>query len=54
MSFNFESVTLDVNYKSGIEVAKKAKAFGVKSFVFALLIVILTGWLGKWGIRLKL
>ena len=35
MSFKFESVTLDVNHKSGIAVAKKAKAFGVKSFVFA-------------------
>jgi nucleoside-diphosphate-sugar epimerase len=35
MSFKFEAVTLDVNHKSGIEVAKRAKALGVKSFVFA-------------------
>lgn len=35
MSFKFESVTMDVNYESGIKVAKKAKEFGVKSFVFA-------------------
>lgn len=26
----------------------------LKSFVFALLIVIITGWLWKWGVRLKL
>ncbi len=30
-----EEVTLDVNYRSSIILAKKAKEFGVKSFVFA-------------------
>lgn len=31
----FESVTFDVNYRATIELAKKAKAIGVRSFVFA-------------------
>lgn len=35
MGTKFEEVTLDVNHKSGINLAKKAKALGVKSFVFA-------------------
>ncbi len=35
MGTKFESVTLDVNYKSGIALAKRAKELGVKSFVFA-------------------
>ncbi len=30
-----EEVTLDVNYRSSVMLAKKAKEFGVKSFVFA-------------------
>jgi nucleoside-diphosphate-sugar epimerase len=35
MGVKFEEVTLDVNHKSGILLAKKAKELGVKSFVFA-------------------
>jgi nucleoside-diphosphate-sugar epimerase len=35
MGTKFEAVTLDVNHKSGINLAKKAKELGVKSFVFA-------------------
>jgi len=35
MGTKFEEVTLDVNHKSGINLAKKAKALGVKAFVFA-------------------
>src|SRR4030095_5145484 len=35
MGNKFEEVTLDVNHKSGIALAKKAKSLGVKSFVFA-------------------
>jgi len=35
MGTKFEKVTLDVNHKSGINLAKKAKELGVKSFVFA-------------------
>ncbi len=35
MSNKFEEVTLDVNYKCTIELAKMAKEAGVKSFVFA-------------------
>ncbi|MDH4090062.1 MAG: SDR family oxidoreductase [Cyclobacteriaceae bacterium] len=35
MGTKFEDVTLDVNHKSGINLAKRAKALGVKSFVFA-------------------
>lgn len=31
----YEMVTIDVNYKASIHLAKKAKAAGVKSFVFA-------------------
>lgn len=31
----FEEVTLDINYKASIDLAKKAKAAGVSSFVFA-------------------
>lgn len=35
MGNKFESVTLNINHESGIELAKRAKAAGVKSFVFA-------------------
>ncbi|HYH15258.1 MAG TPA: SDR family oxidoreductase, partial [Flavisolibacter sp.] len=35
MGSRFETVTLDVNYKSSIRLAKMAKEAGVKSFVFA-------------------
>jgi len=35
MGTKFEDVTLDVNHKSGIKLAKRAKELGVKSFVFA-------------------
>ncbi|MEP6513674.1 MAG: SDR family oxidoreductase [Parafilimonas sp.] len=35
MGMRFESVTLDVNYKSTIRIAKMAKEAGVSSFVFA-------------------
>jgi len=35
MGTKFEEVTLDVNHKSGIKLAKKAKELGAKSFVFA-------------------
>ncbi len=35
MSFKFEEVTLDINYKSCVNLAKLAKKNGVKSFVFA-------------------
>ncbi len=31
----FEDLTLDINYRASIELARKAKAAGVKSFVFA-------------------
>jgi nucleoside-diphosphate-sugar epimerase len=31
----FEEVTLDINYRASIELAKKAKRAGVKSFIFA-------------------
>jgi nucleoside-diphosphate-sugar epimerase len=31
----YEDVTLDVNYRAGIELARRAKAAGVRSFVFA-------------------
>jgi len=31
----FEEVTLDINYRASIDLAKKAKSAGVKSFVFA-------------------
>ncbi|MEO8472494.1 MAG: SDR family oxidoreductase [Chryseolinea sp.] len=35
MGTKFEEVTLDVNHKSGIALAKRAKELGVKNFVFA-------------------
>ncbi|WP_400191542.1 NAD-dependent epimerase/dehydratase family protein [Hymenobacter sp. B81] len=35
MSFLFEQVTLEVNYRAGIRLARQAKAAGVKHFVFA-------------------
>lgn len=35
MGNRFEEVTLDINYKSAVEMAKAGKAKGVKSFVFA-------------------
>ena len=35
MGNTFEKVTLDVNYRASIELAKKAKKAGVKSYVFA-------------------
>ena len=35
MGNTFEDVTLQVNYKAGIEIAKKAKSKGAKCFVFA-------------------
>lgn len=35
MGKQFEQVTYDVNYKSNIQLAKKAKKAGVRSFVFA-------------------
>ncbi|MEJ1239899.1 SDR family oxidoreductase [Chryseolinea sp. T2] len=35
MGTKFEDVTLDVNHKSGIALAKRAKELGVKTFVFA-------------------
>ena len=35
MSFEFEQVTLDINYKAAVRLAKMAKENGVKSFVYA-------------------
>ncbi|MFN3396863.1 MAG: NAD-dependent epimerase/dehydratase family protein, partial [Thermodesulfovibrionales bacterium] len=35
MGNTFEEVTYDINYKSTLELAKKAKIQGVKSFVYA-------------------
>lgn len=35
MGNKFEEVTLDINHQSGINIAKRAKAAGVKKFVFA-------------------
>jgi nucleoside-diphosphate-sugar epimerase len=35
MGNKFEEVTLDVNYRSSVELARKAKEAGVRSFVFA-------------------
>jgi nucleoside-diphosphate-sugar epimerase len=35
MGNRYEEVTLDINYRATIEVARKAKAAGVRSFVFA-------------------
>lgn len=35
MGNKFEEITLDVNYRAAVSLAKKAKAAGVKSFVYA-------------------
>ena len=35
MGKTFETVTMDINYRASVELAKKAKEMGVKSFVFA-------------------
>jgi len=35
MGKTFEAVTMDINYKASVELAKKAKEMGVKAFVFA-------------------
>lgn len=35
MGKQFENVTMEINYEAGIKIAKKAKAWGVRSFVFA-------------------
>jgi nucleoside-diphosphate-sugar epimerase len=35
MSFQFEEVTLDINYRAAVKLAKLAKENGVKSFVYA-------------------
>ena len=35
MSFKFEQVTLDINYRAAVRLAKLAKANGVRSFVYA-------------------
>jgi len=35
MGNKYEEVTIDVNHKSSIDIAQKAKAAGVKSFIFA-------------------
>lgn len=35
MGNRFESVTYDINYKSSVDIATKAKAAGVKKFIFA-------------------
>lgn len=35
MGASFEEVTLDINYKASIDLARKAKRVGVKKFVFA-------------------
>ena len=35
MGKTFEYVTYDINFRASVELAKKAKAAGVKSFVFA-------------------
>jgi nucleoside-diphosphate-sugar epimerase len=35
MSFKFEEITLDINYRSAVKLAKMAKDNGVKSFVYA-------------------
>jgi nucleoside-diphosphate-sugar epimerase len=35
MGSRFESVTLDVNYRASVDLARKAKKAGVKTFVFA-------------------
>ena len=35
MGKTFENVTMDINYQASVELAKKAKEMGVKTFVFA-------------------
>ncbi|MDB4441918.1 SDR family oxidoreductase [bacterium] len=35
MGKTFEAVTMDINYRASVELAKKAKEMGVKAFVFA-------------------
>ena len=35
MSFKFEEITLDINYRAAVKLAKMAKDNGVKSFVYA-------------------
>jgi nucleoside-diphosphate-sugar epimerase len=35
MSFQFEEVTMDINFRACVDLARKAKKMGVKSFVFA-------------------
>lgn len=35
MSFQFEEITLDINYRAAVKLAKLAKENGVKSFVYA-------------------
>ncbi|MGV7223239.1 MAG: NAD-dependent epimerase/dehydratase family protein [Nitrospinales bacterium] len=35
MGKTFENVTMDINYRASVELAKKAKEMGVKTFVFA-------------------
>jgi nucleoside-diphosphate-sugar epimerase len=35
MSFKFEEITLDINYRAAVQLAKLAKDNGVKSFVYA-------------------
>ena len=35
MGKTFENVTMDINYRASVELAKKAKEMGVKAFVFA-------------------
>jgi nucleoside-diphosphate-sugar epimerase len=35
MSFKFEEITLDINYRAAVRLAKLAKANGIKSFVYA-------------------
>jgi len=35
MGKTFENVTMDINYQASVELAKKAKEIGVKTFVFA-------------------
>jgi nucleoside-diphosphate-sugar epimerase len=35
MSFKFEEITLDINYRAAVKLAKLAKENGVKSFVYA-------------------
>jgi nucleoside-diphosphate-sugar epimerase len=35
MGMEYEQVTLDINYRAGVDLARRAKAAGVRSFVFA-------------------